>query len=215
VQFSAVIFDLDNCLAPADELGRELLELMFAAIRRANQGRVSEAALERAFSDSWRLPLDVVAGKYEFSDEMLAAAWDVGRQLAITNPMIGYGDLSALADLPVKQFVVTSGFRKLQESKIDALNLRSKFAGTYVDAIDESDRKGKERIFQEIVEQHRLDPKTVLVVGDSPESEIEAGNRLGMQTVQILRPGVTRGTNATHYVRNLRELRAIIDTRRP
>lgn len=41
----------------------------------------------------------------------------------------------------------------------------------------------------------------VLVVGDNPDSEIEAGNRLGLRTVQVLRPGVPRGNNATHYIK--------------
>ncbi|WP_437785786.1 hypothetical protein [Sorangium sp. So ce1097] len=41
----AILFDLDNCLSPADEPGRELLDPVFAAIRRENRGRLSEEAL--------------------------------------------------------------------------------------------------------------------------------------------------------------------------
>ena len=48
------------------------------------------------------------------------------------------------------------------------------------------------------------------MVGDNPDSEIEAGNRLGIKTVQILRPGVPRGDNATYYVQTLTELKAIL-----
>ncbi len=206
----AVVLDLDNCLAAADEVGRELYESMFAAIRDANDGTVPEASLERALADAWRMPLDAVAWKYGFSAEMLAAGWEVGRQLTIAAPMQGYPDLPLLAELRVMQFVVTSGFRRLQESKVDALDLRGTVAGVYVDAIDEPGRKGKEKIFQEILERHRLHPGSVLVVGDTPESEIEAGNRLGIPTVQILRPGVTRGTNATYYVRDLAGLRDLL-----
>jgi FMN phosphatase YigB (HAD superfamily) len=213
---SAIIFDLDNCLAAAEEIGRESLEPMFAAIRQANHGTLSEDKLEAAFADCWRLPLDVVADKYGFSDEMLAAGWEVGRQITVTAPMSGYPDLEVLKDLAVHLFLVTSGFRALQESKVAALGLQN-FTAVYVDAIDGSNRKGKQGIFQEILERHRLEPERVLVVGDNPESEIEAGNRLGMPTVQILRPGVARGTNATYYVHGLSELagrRAWLRTRR-
>jgi len=42
----ALIFDLDNCLAPANEVGEELFEPAFDAIRRANHGTVSNEALE-------------------------------------------------------------------------------------------------------------------------------------------------------------------------
>jgi FMN phosphatase YigB (HAD superfamily) len=125
--------------------------------------------------------------------------------------MTGYADLAALADLPVKLFLVTSGFRKLQDSKIDALGLKSNFEAVYVDGIDESDRRGKEGLFREILERYRFESRSVLVVGDNPESEIEAGNRLGMATVQILRPGVIAGTTATHYIHGLGELRRLLE----
>jgi putative hydrolase of the HAD superfamily len=208
----AIIFDLDNCLAAADEPGRQLLEPMFAAIRQANNGTLADTALERALEDCWRLPLDAVAEAHGFSDDMLAAGWAAARHIVVGTPMSGYGDLGELAGLPVKLFLVTSGFRRLQESKIDALNLRAKFDAVYVDAIDESDRKGKDGIFREILERHQWAPAGVLVVGDNPQSEIEVGNRLGMTTVQILRPGVAESSNATHRIRELGELRAILDT---
>lgn len=50
----------------------------------------------------------------------------------------------------------------------------------------------------------------MLVVGDSPDSEIEAGNRLGLRTVQILRPGVPRGDNATHCIHGPAELKGLM-----
>ncbi|WP_437998124.1 HAD family hydrolase [Sorangium sp. So ce185] len=206
----AVLFDLDNCLSAADEVGRELLDPVFAAIRRANRGELSEEALERAFSDCWRHALDFVAQEHGFSAEMLAAGWAACAQLEVRAPMRGYPDLGALAELPALRFLVTSGFRRLQESKIRALGIERLFAGIHVDAIDEPGRKGKQGIFEEILRARRLDPREVLVVGDNLESEIEAGNRLGIRTVQILRPGVPRGEGATYTVRDLHELRALV-----
>jgi putative hydrolase of the HAD superfamily len=41
-----------------------------------------------------------------------------------------------------------------------------------------------------------LSPEEVVIVGDNPDSEIEVGNRLGIRTVQILRPGAF-GEHAT------------------
>ena len=73
----ALIFDLDNCLAAANEIGEHLFEPAFAAIRAANRGTLSEETLKEAFSDCWRLPLDFVANKYGFSHDMLKAGWDV------------------------------------------------------------------------------------------------------------------------------------------
>ena len=109
----ALIFDLDNCLAPANEVGEELFEPTFDAIRRANHGTVSNEALELAFADAWRHPLDWVAAKYSFSEAMLAAGWRVFVAMEVSRPMYGYGDLPILAELPAQRFLVTSGFRRL------------------------------------------------------------------------------------------------------
>ena len=206
----ALIFDLDNCLAAANEVGEQLVEPAFAAIRAANRGTLSEAALSEAISECWRHPLDFVAEKYGFSDEMLAAGWKVFSSTAVETPMNGYDDLDVLRELPLELYLVTSGFRRLQESKIKALKFEHLFAGIHVDAIDEADRKGKQGIFKSILDARQLKPEEVIVVGDNPDSEIEAGNQLGMKTVQILRPGVPRGDNATDYVNTLAELKSLL-----
>jgi HAD superfamily hydrolase (TIGR01509 family) len=115
-----------------------------------------------------------------------------------------------LKELPVRRFLVTSGFRRLQESKVRALGFTGWFTAIHIDAIDEPERKGKHGIFQELLVAHGLPPEAVLVVGDNPDSEIEAGNRLGMKTIQILRPGVPRGDNAATHIHNLRELKQFL-----
>jgi putative hydrolase of the HAD superfamily len=107
--------------------------------------------------------------------------------------------------------LVTSGFRGLQESKVKALQVADLFRGIEIDAIDEDDRKGKQGIFASILERNKLRPEEVIVVGDNPDSEIEAGNRLGLRTVQILRPGVPRADNATYYVETFEELKALLE----
>ncbi len=204
----ALIFDLDNCLAAANEIGGDLFEPAFAAIRAANRGTLSEETLKEAFSDCWRLPLDFVANKHGFSHDMLKAGWDVFSSITVETPMKGYNDLDVLRELPVELYLVTSGFRRLQESKIKALNFERLFTGIHVDAIDEVERKGKQGIFESILDAKQFKPEEVIVVGDNPDSEIEAGNKLGMKTVQILRPGVPRGSNAAHYVHTLAELKS-------
>jgi FMN phosphatase YigB (HAD superfamily) len=207
----AVIFDLDNCLAAADETGRQLLAPTFAAIRRANHGTLSDETLERAFDECWGHSLDTVARKYRFSDEMLAAGWAENARAEVTVPMHGYPDLGAIRKLPAKLFLVTSGFRRLQESKVRALDVESLFERICIDAIDEPDRKGKEKIFAEILRTNALEPGEVLVVGDDADSEIAAGNRLGVPTVQIQRPGIPRAENATHHIRSLTELADVME----
>lgn len=206
----AIIFDLDNCLAAANEVGEHLFEPAFEAIRNANRGRLTAEQLAEAFKECWRHPLDFVAERFGFSKEMLAAGWEVFSQTTVQTPMIGYGDLAILRELPFELYLVTSGFRRLQQSKIRALEIEHVFRGIEIDAIDEVDRKGKQGTFESILDARTLRPEEVVVVGDNPDSEIEAGNRLGMTTVQILRPGVPRADNATYHIQTFDELKTLL-----
>jgi FMN phosphatase YigB (HAD superfamily) len=207
----ALIFDLDNCLAAASEVGEDVFKPAFEAMRDANRGTLTAEKLAEAFEDIWRHPLDFVASKYGFSQEMLAAGWKVFSEIVVETPMKGYGDLVVLGELPFDLYLVTSGFRGLQESKVKALQVADLFRGVVIDAIDEDDRRGKQGIFASIMEAAKLRPEEVIVVGDNPDSEIEAGNRLGIPTVQILRPGVPRADNATYYVQTFAELKTLLE----
>jgi len=86
----------------------------------------------------------------------------------------------------------------------------SLFAAIHIDALDEARPKGKLQAFQAIMQAHRLTPPEVLVVGDNPDSEIAAGNRLGMTTIQTLRPGVPPSPAAAHHIRTLAELKRFL-----
>jgi putative hydrolase of the HAD superfamily len=206
----AIIFDLDSCLAAANEVGEALFAPAFQAIRVANAGAITEDQLVAAFAECWRFPFDAVAQKYHFSPAMRAAGFAAFGQIEVREPMRGYGDLGVLAELPARLFLVTSGFRRLQESKVRALGIAPLFAQIYIDAIDEPQPKSKFQAFVEILSGHRLAPAEVLVVGDNPDSEIAAGNRLGLTTIQILRPGVSASGAATHRVTCLTELKRFL-----
>lgn len=206
LMIKAMIFDLDSCLAAANEVGDQLFAPAFQAIRKASQGAVSEETLSAAFADCWRFPFDFIADKHGFSPAMRSAGFAAFSQVEVHQPMHGYGDLAALAEIPAELFLVTSGFRRLQESKIKALGITHLFTEIHIDAIDESRPIGKLQAFEAIMQTHRLIPQEVLVVGDNPDSEIAAGNKLGITSIQILRPGVPPSPAATQQIRTLAEL---------
>jgi len=206
----ALIFDLDSCLAAADEAGGRLFEPAFQAIRAANSGAVTDAQLRAAFKDCWRFPFDFIAEQYGFSPAMRAAGFTAFRTIEVHQPMHGYDDLHELAQIPAKLFLVTSGFRRLQASKVKALGIAPWFAAIHIDAIDEGHAAGKQAVFEGILREHGFRSEEVLVVGDNPDSEIAAGNRLGMTTIQILRPGVPPAPAATHRIHTLSELKRFL-----
>lgn len=206
----AVIFDLDNCLAPADEVGVEFFKPAFDAIATANDGGLSAEAMQQAFCDIWFHAFDWVARRHRFTQAMFDAGWHVFASLEVTKRMRGYADIGDLAAIRADRFLVTSGFRKLQESKIRALGIAELFHGIVVDAIDEAGREGKRGHFRNIMASCKYAPQDVIIVGDNPDSEIDAGNSLGLRTVQILRPGVVRSEKAGHHIHGLLELNSIL-----
>lgn len=208
----ALIFDLDNCLAPADEPGRALMAPVFDAVRAANHGRLGEAELAAAFEDSWRLPFDDVARRYGFSDEMRRAGWRAVCGIEVTRPMHGYGDLDLLPRLGDRRFLVTSGFRRLQESKVRALGIGPLFEEVVVDAIDEPDHPGKEGAFADLLARRRLERPDVWVVGDNPDAELAAARRLGLRAVQMVRPGVVAAPEVEFRVGGLAELGRLLES---
>ena len=207
---TAIIFDLDNCLAAADEPGEQLLEPVFAAVRSANYSSLSDGALDAAFHDCWFHAFDWVARRHGFTDPMRDAGWEAFRQIEVAAPMRGYGDLDVLPSLGEVRFLVTSGFRRLQESKVRALGVASMFREVIVDALDDPNHAGKEGIFSNLMARYELRRHDVLVVGDNVESELAAARRLALARVQTLRAGVVPALDVRLRVPNFDELRALL-----
>ncbi|TWB43316.1 HAD family hydrolase [Nitrospirillum pindoramense] len=205
-----IIFDLDNCLAPADGIGVERMRPVFDAITAANDDTLSSSALAAAFADIWRHPLDWVSRTHGFSPAMHQAAWTATAAMEVTGAMVDYGDLRLLGELDLPLYLVTSGFRRLQESKVRALGLSRYLRGVHIDAIDEAGHPGKAGLFQGLLADTGVPAAQALVVGDNPDSEIAAGNSLGMPTAQILRPGVVWSADARFHIRDLRDLTQLV-----
>lgn len=202
----AIVFDLDNCLCAASELGADLFEPAFAAVRQANRGTLDEARLEQALVECWFTAFDDVAAHHGFSAQMTEAGRRCFASLEVTVPLQGYPDLYVVRDLDLPRFLVTSGFERLQASKIRALGIDSWFEAVVIDSLDRADRQGKRSIFERLRARGGWSADEVMVVGDNPASELAAGRSLGMVTVQTLRPGVTRWDEVDHHVGSLVEL---------
>lgn len=207
----AVIFDLDNTLADARQVGAQVFQPAFDAIRAANRGCLSELRLEAALAACWHTAFHTVARTHGFSLAMTRAGAQAFRTLTVPPDAgyVGYPDMPALRRVGAERFLVTSGFRRLQDSKIDTLGIRDLFRRVEIDDPEDHwpDRgPGKLAAFERIRAELDLSPGQVLVVGDNPDAEIAAGNALGMPTVQILRPGVSRSASAALHIHGLTEL---------
>lgn len=208
--YQAVIFDFDNCLCDSREPGEALFAPAFDAIARANDGHLPQERLRAAFEECWYTSFDLVAKRHGFSRAMFEAGFEAFRRLRVDAPLRGYPDLALLERIGIDKYLVTSGFRQLQDSKIEALGIAAMFRKVVVDAVDVQPHRGKQAVFEELLAESGYEPARVVAVGDNPLSELDAGRRLGMRTVQTLRPGVKRG-EADAHVRGLDELLALLE----
>jgi len=205
-----LIFDLDNCLCPATAVGEALFAPAFDVIRRAGAGVLTPEALQDALADCWQHALDWVAAHHGFSEAMYVAARDAFRTLEVSGPLVGYPDIEVVRHLPGQRHLVTSGFRRLQASKIRALGIESWFDGVHIDTIDEPGRIGKQGLFARILAAGGWSPQQALVIGDNPDAELAAARRLGIEAVQTLRPGVMRSDVANHHITSLEQLEPLL-----
>ena len=172
-------------------------------------------ALQHAFEECWHTAFNAVARKYQFTDAMFAAGNDAFSKVKVPKECEyrAYDDSSLVEHLGkrIPCYLITSGYPILQNSKVDHLGIRTWFSEFIIDPVDTNNSPGKEEIFRDLARRIGITVNDrVLVVGDNPASEIRAGNALGMDTVQVLRPGVVHSEDAAVAVGNFHELLAIL-----
>ena len=200
-----IIFDFDNCLAPGNSVGEDILLPLFDVIESDKSNDLTPSMRQEMRLDFWRKPLDYIVEKYKFSEHSKSASYAYFSQLSIAHPIEGYEDTHLVHAFEGVKLLVTSGFQKFQHSKIRQLGVEGAFEDIYYDDPGNPPRKGKAFYFDIIAKKYNTAPSEVWVIGDSEESEISAGNSLGMKTVQILRQGVKKSPKAQFHVSSLQE----------
>lgn len=204
----ALICDLDNTLFAARTVPRTTVQPAIEAVRAANRAgpMIPEARLGEALEACWDRSFDEVARLYALP-EALCRAWEAAaEQLEVTEQLELYPDVAVLWSLPLRLFLVTTGYRRFQESKIRVLGLTSRFEAIYVDALGDSPRAGKETLFRRLLVERELAATEVAVLGDSADAELAAGAKIGLWTIQILREGVIPASSAHWRIQSLGEL---------
>jgi putative hydrolase of the HAD superfamily len=201
----AFIYDLDNTVYPVSSIGNELFASLFRLIRENGQ---FAGSFDKIRDEIMRTPFQVVAQKYQFSQELTQQGIGLLRSLTYDGDIQPYPDYAEIRNIPGDRFLVTTGFRKLQESKIRGMGIEADFRQVIVVDPDTSD-KTKKDIFADIMQQHGYQPAQVLVIGDDPESEIKAARELGLDTVLYDKENRHPNAVATFRISDFRELRAL------
>ena len=153
-------------------------------------------------------PFRIVAKKYNFSKELIDEAIEIQEDLEYTKPIATFKDYHVIKVLPGERFLVTTGFRKMQESKITSMGINDDF--TEVHIVDPT-MSSKKEVFAGIMQRYNYKPEEVLVVGDDPDSEIQAAKDLGIETVLYDHKHKQTKNLSTYYITNYQELKDIFE----
>ena len=204
-----LILDLDDTIFKTNSMKPEIFESAIIIIQNYYKEEGEEKANE-VIKELWKFPFDHIAQKYRIPQNIQAdffrALDEINYQLDIRT----FEDYAELQQVEKRKILVTTGFRKLQEAKIRALKIENDFEAIFIDDPREKNRAFKKGIFENILKKEALQPATVWVIGDNPDSELKAGKALGMKTIQRLKREDTEIRNADYAIQTFRGLKIII-----
>jgi putative hydrolase of the HAD superfamily len=194
----AIIFDLDNTIFPVPQIGHTLFAPLFALIEEEGS-HASE--LDQIKDEVMRRPFQRVANDHNFSEALTTKSIELLQTLSYNGTIEPYEDYAHIQRLPHDKYIVTTGFRKMQQSKVDHLGLANDFKEIHI--IDPTTTKQtKKDVFAEIMHRHGYAPEDVMIVGDDLHSEIKAAQELGVYALWYDKeqryepvPGVKKITN--------------------
>ena len=131
-------------------------------------------------------------------------------------PLRSFGDEGCIKELGAQAFLVTCGDTEEQGLKIDELGLADIFDQiVIIDKQEDQDLCApKLEVFSKLLDERGWSAGEVMVIGDDAESELAAAQKLGIQTIQTLRPGVKKWNQATYHVTSLYQLKGIVGAMR-
>lgn len=179
----ALILDLDNTIYPVSSIADRLFADLFATldhyadiINSDDSDRVNKIKEEMT-----RRPFQHIADEFRLNIEVRNKMVDTLRNMTYDLPMQPFDDYQHVRLIPLDKFLVTTGFSKLQWSKVKMLAIEGDFKHIHIVDPDVS-TKTKKDVFTEIMETHNYSPGDLLAIGDDPESEIKAAKTLGIDT---------------------------------
>jgi putative hydrolase of the HAD superfamily len=203
----ALIIDLDNTIYPVSSIADHLFAGLFAIldeyserINAGDAGRVSNIKREMM-----RKPFQHIAEEFSLDSEIRKLMIDALKNMSYDQPMQTFDDYKHIRSIQLDKYLVTTGFTKLQWSKVKMLGIEQDFKAIYI-ADPELGSRTKKDIFAEIMQIHGYRPEELLVIGDDPESEIKAAKALGIDTVLYDHQHSCPDAAATHKIRDLKEV---------
>lgn len=204
----AIILDLDNTIYPVSSIADHLFNELFSFLDQHIAGESIEH-INKAKEDLKRIPYQKVADKYQFSELVKNKGLELLNNIEYNRPMQPFDDYKQIREVKITKFLVTTGFTKLQWSKVKMLNIETDFEAIHI--VDpELSPLTKKDIFALILEKYDYKPEDVLVIGDDPESEIKAASELGIDTFLYDPENEHPNARVTYRSQNLKDATAVV-----
>lgn len=198
----ALLFDLDNTLYPVPSIGEELFKPVFDLIAKEH-----EEDLDAIKKEMMGTPFRKVAEKYGMSKELTGKAIAIQDELEYNKPIATFEDYHIISEIPCERFLITTGFYKMQQSKVKNMGIADDFKEFHI--VDPTQTSKKE-VFADIMRRYNYKPEELLVVGDDPESELKAAAELGIDTV-LYGPEEGKDTSqVTYKITNYNQLKDML-----
>lgn len=206
-----LIFDLDDTIFETKSISKHHVESILNDFKKNIRPIFEMEEIDRIIADLWKYPFDYIAETYHLSDEIKQQFSNSINSQEYHLDIDAFSDFELVRNLPISKVLVTTGFKKLQLAKISALNLDDVFEEIHIDEIDSLTRVRKKDIFEHLMHSKKRELRDFIVIGDNPESEIKAGNELGLTTVQVAKLGQPRSSYANHYIQHFQDLIQLLE----
>jgi putative hydrolase of the HAD superfamily len=211
MQKKAIILDLDNTIYPVTSIGNKLFASLLKLIQESKD---HDRFFDEIKKDIMRRPFQVVAAAFNFSTALTQEGIDLLKELTYDEAMLPFEDYVYTKNLLCKKYLVTTGFQKLQQSKIAALGIENDFEEiNIVDPLTST--RTKKDVFADIIFRNNYDISEVLVVGDDMHSEIKAAQELGIDTVLYDKFNLYPDRGSQQSITNFSELKHLLTIKLP
>lgn len=206
-----LILDLDDTIFQTSTMNPDIFDSALQVIYQHYYDH-NVYSVDKIVKDLWNKPIDTVFAFYNTPSEIAAAFYD---EIAAINykklKIMPFSDYTEIQRIDQAKILVTTGLKELQNAKIDALGIRGDFIEVYIDDPRAQPRNTKNHIFKTILSRTQKQPQDVWVIGDNPDSEIEAAHNLDMKTIQRASSSKGKSEKADFYVETFKGINEIVN----
>lgn len=205
----ALILDLDNTIYPVSAIADNLFAKLFTLLDEYTHLIGGVNRVNKIKDEMTRRPFQHIADEFELNNELRYRMIKVLSNMTYDLPMQPFEDYRYIRSIPLDKFLVTTGFVKLQMSKVKMLAIIDDFKQIHI--VDpEVNTDTKKDVFKKIMKEQGYKPGELLIIGDDPNSEIKAARELGIDSFLFDPMGKHPDVIVTHKSSTLKDVLAVL-----